>query len=224
MKRIVLSVGSLYLAAFAAMAQDPVKLSPQEFKVEFENDRVRVLRTKRGAHQKVGMHEHPPYVVVSLTDLHIRVTGTDGNVQEVSRTAGGAAFSNAVRHFEENLSDQPLEAILIELKGSPAAATSFPLPLDPVTVDPKHHTVILENERVRVLRSVREPHAKIPMHEHPASVVVSLTDLNFVTALADGTTAVNRRTAGEAGWRDARKHAPENQSDQQAVEILTELK
>ena len=56
--------------------------------------------------------------------------------------------------------------------------------LDPVKLDPKYHTVDFENERVRVLRTVLEPHIKSPLHEHPSYVVVYITELHTTMALA----------------------------------------
>ncbi len=47
---------------------------------------------------------------------------------------------------------------------------------DPVKVDPKHNKVEFENDQVRVLRTHVTPKESIPMHEHPANVVVWLTD------------------------------------------------
>ena len=47
---------------------------------------------------------------------------------------------------------------------------------DPVQVDPKHYTVEVENERVRVLRIKYGPFEKSKMHGHPATVAVFLTD------------------------------------------------
>jgi hypothetical protein len=50
-------------------ALDPVKVDPKDYKVEFENSQVRVVRVKIGAHQKVPLHEHfLNRVVVYLTD------------------------------------------------------------------------------------------------------------------------------------------------------------
>ena len=39
-------------------ALDPVKVDAKDYKVEFENSQVRVVRVKIGAHQKVPLHEH----------------------------------------------------------------------------------------------------------------------------------------------------------------------
>jgi len=80
-----------------------------------------------------------------------------------------------LKHSEENLSDQPLEVVLIELEPRPVDFKPAPITLDAVKlVDPEHHLVPLENDRVRVPRTILEPHLKSRMHEHPHHVVVCL--------------------------------------------------
>ena len=161
------------LLVLGLFAQDVVQVNPTDYKVEIDNAWVRVLRVKHPPHAKVPMHDHPASVAVFLTDVNERLAGADGKVQEVHRKAGEVAYSDAAKHAEENISDQPLEAILVELK--PGAPKSPPISMDPVKLDPQHHPVPLENERVRVLRTILEPHLKGPMHEHPHYVVVYLT-------------------------------------------------
>jgi quercetin dioxygenase-like cupin family protein len=49
---------------------DPLKVAPKIYTVEFENDQVRVVRVKLGAHQKIAEHEHAvPRIVVPLTEV-----------------------------------------------------------------------------------------------------------------------------------------------------------
>ena len=222
MSRLFLTIAVLLLAGFGGAAQDPVKVSPAEVKVEVENDLVRVLRVKRAPHAKAPLHEHPAAVVIYLTDMQAKIHGADGSVQEVTRKKGQAIFYPARKHADENVSDRPLEVIEIELKAGPGSPLS--LPLDAVKVDPKHNVVELENERVRVIRILREPHAKMPLHEHGRYVSVALTDVGSRTTFPDGTTRENRRKAGEVGWRDPVKHAIENLGDQRMEEIQVEIK
>lgn len=223
MRRLFLAT-LIGLAATTLAAQDPVKVSPQDYKIEIENSWVRVLRMKQGPHERVPMHEHPASVVVYLTHSHQRITGADGKLHEVTRKPGEVAYIDAVRHVEENLSDRPLDAVVVELKPDAPKSTSSPITLDPVKVDPQYHTVLFENERVRVLRTVLEPHIKSPMHEHPHYVVVYLTELHTTMTLGDGRTVDNPRRPGEVAWRDATKHATENIGERAAVEIQIELK
>jgi hypothetical protein len=81
---LVLVVGVLVLAVAAvpAMAQDPVKVDPKHYKLEFENDQVRVLRITYGPHEKSVMHEHPASVAVFLTDGQAKFTLPDGKTQD----------------------------------------------------------------------------------------------------------------------------------------------
>jgi len=194
----------------------------QDTPPEIENNWVRVLRMHQGPHEHSALRERPASVVVYLTDVHEKVTGPDGKAREVTRKAGETAYIEASRRSEENLSERPLEAIVIELK--PARIHAAPVALDPVKLDPKYHIVDFENDRVRILRTTLEPHIKSPMHEHPAYVVVYLTELHTTMKLGDGRVVDNPRRPGEIAWRDPLKHETENIGDHTAVEIQVELK
>jgi quercetin dioxygenase-like cupin family protein len=105
-----------------ATAQDAVKVDPKHYKVEKENAQVRVLRVHYGPHEKSVMHSHPATVAVYLTDGKIKMTDANGKTQDVSAKAGQTMYSAAQTHNPENIGDAPFEAIVIELKGSPAKA------------------------------------------------------------------------------------------------------
>ena len=109
----------LCLTAFPALGQDPVKIDPAFNRVEFENDRVRILRIRLGPGQKDSLHEHPASIAVTLTDQHVRVTGADGVSRELRRKAGEVRYLEPSVHRIENLSEAAYETVLVELKGSP---------------------------------------------------------------------------------------------------------
>ena len=96
--------------------QDAVKADPKHYTVEFENDQMRVLRIKYGPHEKSVMHSHPAGVVIMLTDMNTKFTFADGKTEERQGKAGSVLQAEAVSHLPENLSDQPFEAVLVELK------------------------------------------------------------------------------------------------------------
>ncbi len=123
MRRIFFVVGLACLAVSTALAQDPVKVDPKHYKVEFENDRVRVLHINVGPHEKTPMHAHPASVLVWLTDSHVKFTFPDGKTEDAHGKAGQANWSAAVKHAGENLSDKPSEVFQVELKAKPAVAT-----------------------------------------------------------------------------------------------------
>ncbi len=95
---------------------------------------------------------------------------------------------------------------------------------DPVQVDPKHHKVEFENAQVRVLRFTLDPHEKGPMHEHPANVVVLLTDTHIRFTYPDGKTEERHGKAGQVRWNEPVKHEWENVGDKPLEGIQIELK
>jgi quercetin dioxygenase-like cupin family protein len=104
-----------------ALAQDAVKVDPKHYKVEFENDQVRVLRITYGPGEKSVMHEHPASVAVFLTEAHVRFTTPDGKTQEANQKAGSTQWEAGGKHLPENVGKTRLELILVELKGKSAA-------------------------------------------------------------------------------------------------------
>lgn len=95
---------------------DPVTLDPDHYRVELENEKVRVLRIKYGPHEKSVMHEHPASVQVNLTIAHLNVTYADGRTENIHSKAGQVSLLPPSERLPENLSDFPYEAIAIELK------------------------------------------------------------------------------------------------------------
>ncbi len=99
-----------------AAGDDPVRVDSKHYKVEFENDKVRILRIEYGPNEKSVMHSHPPTVAIFLGPGHFRFTYPDGKTEEKRVLAGQSLYFEAMTHLPENLEDKRLEAILVELK------------------------------------------------------------------------------------------------------------
>lgn len=95
---------------------DPVRVDSKHYTVELENNQVRVLRIRYGPREVSIMHRHPAAVAVFLSDAHARFTFPDGKTEEQTVRAGDVAAYPAGDHLPENLSDHPLEVVLVELK------------------------------------------------------------------------------------------------------------
>ena len=95
---------------------------------------------------------------------------------------------------------------------------------DPVAVDPKHYTVEVENERVRVLRIKYGPHEKSEMHSHPALVAIIVNDCHARFTYPDGKTEEINAKAGGVRCFPVFEHLPENLSDKPFEVIGIELK
>ncbi|RPI20199.1 MAG: hypothetical protein EHM61_27550 [Acidobacteria bacterium] len=98
-------------------SEDSVTADPKHYKVEFQNDRVRVLRIKYGAGEKSVMHSHPANVAVFLTGGETKMTLPDGKSNAASAVkAGQVQWAGKEKHLPENVGGKPLELILVELK------------------------------------------------------------------------------------------------------------
>ena len=96
---------------------DPLKVDPKHYKLEFENDQVRVVRVRFGPNESAPLHEHQlDRVNFYVTDAEIRVTGADGKVSMVPRKAGDVVQGSAGKHSETNMTDKAVEVIMTELK------------------------------------------------------------------------------------------------------------
>lgn len=95
---------------------------------------------------------------------------------------------------------------------------------DPVKLDPKHHKVEVDNDKVRVLRISFGPHEESPMHSHPGGLIVFLTDQH--SKHTDSAGGVHEMSAkrGDVLWVDPTDHQPENLSSQTMELIFVELK
>ena len=83
---------------------EPLKVDPKHYKLEFENDQVRVTRVRFGPKEKGVLHEHTlNHVVVHLSD------------QSKGR-AGEFRFDPPATHTGENPLDQIVEWIAIDIK------------------------------------------------------------------------------------------------------------
>jgi quercetin dioxygenase-like cupin family protein len=98
------------------ITDDPVKVDSKHYKVEFENERVRVVRIKYASGEKSVMHSHPESIAVFLTEAHAKFTYPDGRSEDINASAGSVQHMNAFTHLPENTSKTPFEVIQIELK------------------------------------------------------------------------------------------------------------
>jgi hypothetical protein len=226
-----ITIGLCFWGAVYAQAPDPLVADPPHYKLEVENQWVRVIREHMGPNEKMPMHRHPApgAVIVFLTDRHNRLVSQDGAVQEPSNHAGDLMWSPASTHRSENLNSSAFEALQIEPR-QPRGAATTPAPsekLDATVVDPKHYHVEIDNEYVRVIRVNIGPHEKLAIHKHPDTyaVLVHLTDQDMRLTLADGTIRNSRYSAKQVRWVEASgAHQDENLSDKPLQFIRVELK
>ena len=83
---------------------DPAVVDKAHYKVEFENEYVRVLRVHYGPHEKGETHEH----ILNRVVLYLN--------DQPNAKADDVRVAGAATHAEENASAQPADRIAVELK------------------------------------------------------------------------------------------------------------
>src|SRR5688500_14246173 len=123
-RKLFLALFALTLFGGAALAQDPVLLYPDNYKVLLENDRVRVLdfQLKKGA--KENFHQHSAAVTYVLTPFKIRFSFPDGTMKVRETKAGDVFYGEPLTHASENIGDTDAHGILVEMKRSASSMSS----------------------------------------------------------------------------------------------------
>ncbi len=94
---------------------------------------------------------------------------------------------------------------------------------NPVVSNPDHYKIIFENEQVRVLEYTDAPGDRTTAHEHPDSVMYTLS--SFRRRLHNGDMHRDvAMSAGAAGWLPAQQHYGHNIGDTKTHVIFVELK
>jgi hypothetical protein len=97
------------------------------------------------------------------------------------------------------------------------------MPIDPVQSNPDLYSVIFENDRVRVLEYRDQPGAESVAHDHPDSVMVTLS--SFERRLSSGDKSVDvAMPADTARWLGAQNHSGRNTGATETHCIFVELK
>ena len=112
------------------------------------------------------------------------------------------------------------------------SSDEWPRSLDAMLAAPDHHTVLLENESVRVLDTRLAPGERTPVHTHALpSVLYILTWSDFIRYDADGTVLLDSRafqsipTSGMTLWSaPLGPHSAQNVGNQDLHVIAVELK
>ena len=95
---------------------------------------------------------------------------------------------------------------------------------DPVVTDGDKYFVVLENERVRVLRYHDEPGDRTLQHAHPDYIMYAESSFKRRLTFPDGRKKEVDVKAGSIVWMKAHQHIGENIGDTNTDAILVELK
>jgi hypothetical protein len=98
------------------LPRDIVRVASSRVRVDFENDRTRVLRLTLGAGEMIPTHDDRAGVLVCIAGCHIRFTMPNGKSQDVEMKTGETRWMPDARRVTRNLADVQVEMLYIETK------------------------------------------------------------------------------------------------------------
>ena len=194
-------------------AQDPLKVAPDAYKLEFENDWVRVVRVHYGPRARIPVHDHPRWgtAYVYLNDgpeVIFKHKGSSrlGWIKRPPTKLGGFRLYKAVKevHEVENLGDTPSDFLRVEFKTKPAGESTlrgryyreFYLSTE------NYQKVQFENAQIRITRIICAPSQtlKLAADSREPSLFVAITPGRLSVSDLNGSTTQLDVNPGQTKW------------------------
>lgn len=212
-------------------AQDPFAVAPQAYKLQSENDWVRVVRVHYEAREKIASHDHPKTatVYVYLKDsgpVRFKHTGEEKfSIDRPAVKAGGFRLGRAVNetHEVESLSDTPTDLLRVELKTEVADTKTFRgrFPPDKHRGDKSSERVRFDNAQVRIARMTCAARSKcldFNAQSRP-SLIVAITSARL-KMIKNGAEADLNIDAGQTIWAGANDQLHLENRSSNVIELL----
>lgn len=204
----------LVACGVAAFGQDPLKVAPEAYRLQFENEWVKVTRVHYGPRARVALHEHTrwPAAYVYLNDsgpIIFRHAGWEHPVLMRPATKAGSfrlSPTTAVgeTHEVENPTDKPSDFLRVEFKtravnrnalrgrfyrGRYASGQNF-------------RKVEFEHEQIRVTRLVCAPRRTLAVATHSSepALLIALSPARVKSVGAGGETQETTLEPGQQIW------------------------
>jgi beta-alanine degradation protein BauB len=185
----------------------PVRDEPMHHR-KLENAYVRVFDVTVPPRGRTLFHVHAlDYVFVTLGSSHVRSERADGASVELTLADGETRFTAApLVHRAVNLSDAPFRNLTIEIVQRGGSPPEPPLPAMP------GHSVVFENDRVRIDRQTLEPGQSTGIHTHTLrSLGVCVSPARVEYSEPGGKSETADLAVGQFSWHEGpRTHALKN--------------
>ena len=229
-----------FALCLTAGAQDPLKVAPQAYKLQMENDWTRVIRVHYGPFEKLAVHDHPPRqaIFIYLNNggpvLFKHVEGVSGTYAATrpATTAGAYRLAGVQpeNHVVENLSETPSDFLQVELKTQIIEPKTFRgrFFAEPSSKQEagNYRKVEFENPQVRITRIVCAARADCGPLEpaHPA-LLVALSPTRLKATNSGGKSSEVKLKLGETKWIGTEGFRQwQNVGDLRAEQLLIEFK
>ncbi len=95
---------------------DPIQVSPANYRLLMENERVRVLEMNLPAGQSDVRHSHPAETVYFVQGGRARIHVADGGIAEVDLPDGHVMWHEPWTHQVDNVGNSDIRAVIVESK------------------------------------------------------------------------------------------------------------
>ena len=210
--KILISAAIFCLATVNAVAQDPLKSLPDAYKLDFENQWVKVVRVHYAPHQKLPPHEHTQMAsaYVYLNDggpvIFQHIGLAYGAVTRPATKAGSFRLYQAIKeiHEVENTSDLPSDFLRVEFKTDPVNEKSLRgrFYREEYPAGQNFQKVQFENEQVRITRLVCAPGKMIDIStgSNEPSLLIALSPAQLKSGRVNGGSAGFKLGSGQTRW------------------------
>ena len=202
----------LCLLAAPAAAQDPLKTLPDNYKLQFENEWVQVVRVHYPPNAKLAAHEHTPTAsaYVYLTDggpvVFNHIDKSYGAVTRAATKAGSFRVYRGLQelHTVENKSDLPSDFLRVEFKTDPKDENTLRGKFFRETYPEGENfqKVQFENEQVRITRLVCVAGKALDLTTGVSepSLLIALTPAQFKVSKGKGKASPVKLGLGQSKW------------------------
>jgi hypothetical protein len=231
-----LGLASVFVAGVAAVAwgQDALKTLPESYKLQFENDWVRIVRVHYEPLAKLPAHTHTELATayVYLNDsgpVIFKHVGTDyGPATRPPTKAGGFRLYRGLEelHEVENTSPLPSEFLRVEFKTDPKEPRSLRGKFfrESYPAGENFEKIQFENVQVRITRILVAPGKSVTVStkETEPSVFIALTAATFDVMPTGGGSSGHPLTLamGQEHWVDRTSDAQVKNQGTEAAELL----
>ena len=204
----------------------PEEVSPDVYKVLFDNEDVKVLEVTFAPGQSDNMHDHYPMTIHVLKGGKVQGTLPDGTVGEREIPDGFTGHQiKGVRHQMKNIGENAMKIILVERKTTHSANYYEEELILPEEVSPDRYEVLLDNEDVKVMMVTFPPGEGDNMHEHGVTTYYAVSGGKVQNTLADGTVSEMEIPDGFANHgENLVKHQMKNIGEKTVKVLLVEHK
>ena len=206
------ALASILLLVTLALAQDPLKVLPQAYKLQFENDWVKVTRVHYAPHEKLPPHQHTQsasaYVYLNdsgpVVFKHIDLLY--GAVTRPATTEGTFRLYQGLKevHEVESLSDVSSDFLRVEFKTEPINEKTLRGRFHRVAypAGENFQKVQFENEQIRITRLVCAVPKSLDVSTsaNEPVLLVALSPASFKMSEAQGKLASFKLGMGQTKW------------------------